>query len=111
MNAPITWRASGSLKGVGRVHLQTVLDCHRRYSWARLYTSKLPLTAVQILNNDVLPFFERHRAKIATILSDNGREFCGQPDNHPYELDLQLEGIEHRTTKVRRPQRIGEEGA
>lgn len=62
---------------------------------------------VQILNNDVLPFFERHRTKIATILSDNGREFCGRPDAHPYERFLQLEEIEHRTTKVRRPQSNG----
>ena len=44
---------------------------------------------------------------ISTILSDNGREFCGRPDQHPYELFLQLEGIEHRTTRVRRPQSNG----
>lgn len=98
---------AGTLKGIGRIYLQSVLDCYSRYAWARLYTSKLPLTAVQILNNDVLPFFEKHRAKVTTILSDNGREFCGRPDKHPYELFLQLEGIEHRTTKVRRPQSNG----
>ncbi len=42
-----------------------------------------------------------------TILSDNGREFCRQPDHHPCEQFLQLEGIEHRTTKVCRPQSNG----
>jgi transposase InsO family protein len=41
------------------------------------------------------------------VLSDNGREFCGRPDQHPFELFLQLEEIEHRTTKVRRPQSNG----
>lgn len=97
----------GSLKGVGRVYLQSVIDCHSRYAWGRLYTSKLPLTAVHVLNEDVLPFFEEHEARIETVLSDNGREFCGRPDRHPYELFLQLEGIEHRTTKVRRPQSNG----
>jgi transposase InsO family protein len=45
--------------------------------------------------------------RTATILSDNGREFCGRPDQHPYELFLQLEEIEHRTTKVRRPHSNG----
>ncbi len=69
----------GALKGVGKVYLQTVLDCYSRHAWARVYT----------------------------ILSDNGREFCGRPDHHPYELFLQLEGIEHRTIKVRRPQSNG----
>ena len=98
---------AGTLKGVGKVYIQTVLDCFSRHVWARLYTSKMPVTAVQILNNHVLPFFEEHRVKIRTILSDNGREYCGRPDKHPYELFLQLEDIEHRTTKVGRPQSNG----
>ena len=97
----------GTLKGVGRVYLQSVIDCHSRYAWGRLYTSKLPVTAVHVMNNDVLPTFEEHGAKIDVVLSDNGREFCGRPDKHPYELFLQLEEIEHRTTKVRRPQSNG----
>lgn len=97
----------GSLKGVGKVYLQSVIDCYSRYAFGRLYTSKLPLTAVHVLNNDVLPFFEAHGVQVETILSDNGREFCGRPDQHPYELFLQLEGIDHRTTKVRRPQSNG----
>lgn len=97
----------GSLKGVGKVYLQTAIDCFSRYAWARLYPNKLPLTAVHLMNSDVLPTFERHRARITTVLSDNGREFCGRPDRHPYELFLQLEEIEHRTTRVKRPQSNG----
>lgn len=97
----------GTLKGVGKVYLQSAIDCHSRYAWGRLYTNKLPVTAVHLLNTDILPTFEQHGAKITTILSDNGREFCGRPDQHPYELFLQLEDIEHRTTRVRRPQSNG----
>lgn len=97
----------GTLKGVGRIYMQSVIDCHSRYAWGRLYTSKLPVTAVHVLNEDVLPFFEEHQVPVQTVLSDNGREFCGRPDRHPYELFLQLEGIEHRRTKVRRPQSNG----
>lgn len=67
----------------------------------------MPVTAVHVLNNDVLPFFEKNGIKINTILSDNGREYCGREDRHPYELFLQLEDIEHRKTKVRRPQSNG----
>ncbi len=97
----------GTLKGIGKIYLQTVIDTFSRYAWGQLHTSKLPVTAVQTLNNHVLPFFEEHRARIDTILSDNGREYCGREDRHPYELFLQLEGIEHRKTKVRRPQSNG----
>ena len=97
----------GVLKGVGKVYLQTAIDCHARRAWTRLYTSKLPTTAVHLLNDDVLPVYDAAGTRIETVLSDNGREFCGRPDRHPYELFLQLEGIEHRTTRVKRPQSNG----
>lgn len=97
----------GRLKGVGRVYLQAAIDCHSRYIWGRLYTTKMPVTAVHLLNNDVLPFFEEHDIPVRTILSDNGSEYCGREDAHPYELFLQLEEIEHRTTKVASPQTNG----
>jgi transposase InsO family protein len=97
----------GSLKGVGRIYLQSAIDCYSRHAWGRLFTNKMPVTAVHLLNHDVLPFFEKHHVAIETVLSDNGREYCGKPESHPYELFLQMEDIEHRTTKVRRPQSNG----
>jgi transposase InsO family protein len=39
------------LKGVGKVYLQTAIDCCSRYAWARLYPSKMPVTAVHLMNN------------------------------------------------------------
>ena len=77
---------AGTLEGVGKVYIQTVLDCFSRHVWARLYTSKMPVTAGQILNNDALPFFEAHAVKVQTILSDNGREYRGRPDKQPCEV-------------------------
>ena len=44
---------------------------------------------------------------VGAVLTDNGREFCGRPEKHPYELLLALEDIEHRTTKVRSPRTNG----
>jgi transposase InsO family protein len=95
------------LKGVVKVNLQTAIDCHSRYAWGRLYANKLPVTAVQVLSNNVLPTFEEHGAKIDAVLRDNGRAFCGREDRHPYELFLQLESIKHKRTKVSRPQSNG----
>ena len=40
-----------------------------------------------------------HEARVYTILSDNGREFCGRPDHHPTSC-FPCNGGEHRTTKV-----------
>ena len=97
----------GNLKGIGKIYLQTVVDCHSRFAFGHLYTSKVPVTAVHVLNEKVLPFFEEHECPIVSILTDNGREYCGRMDGHPFELFLQLEEIEHRTTQVRRPQSNG----
>ncbi len=99
----------GTPKGIGKPNLQTAVDCHICFcfGWARLYTSKLPITAVHLMNNDVLPNFEAAGAKIETVLSGHGRELCGRPDKHPYGLFLQLEEVEHRTSRVKRPQSNG----
>lgn len=40
---------------------------------------------------------------VGVVLTDNGREFCGRPKGHPYQLLLATKGIEHRTTLVRSP--------
>ena len=55
-----------------------------------------------MIHNDMLPFYESHRLKVGAILTDNGPEFCGTA-NHPYEMYLALNDIEHRRTKVRPP--------
>jgi transposase InsO family protein len=94
----------GALKGIGKVYLQTAIDWNSRYAWAWLYTSKLPLTAVHLTNHDEIPTFEARDAQIETLLSDNGREFRGRPDQHPYELVLQLKEIDHRSMGIKRPQ-------
>jgi hypothetical protein len=38
----------------------------------------------------VLPFYEEHGVEIEHILTDNGRETCGKPLSHPFELYLTI---------------------
>lgn len=97
----------GNFKGVGKVYLQTVVDTFGSYAFGVLGTSKKPEWAVSVLYNDVLPFYEQKQIPVGAILTDNGREFCGREMQHPYELFLALNDIEHRRTKVRRPQTNG----
>ncbi len=96
----------GYLKGVGKVYLHTVVDTHGSYAFGFLHPSKQPEAAVAVLHNDVLPFYEELGLSVQAVLTDNGREFCGR-DEHPYELYLGLNEIEHRTTRVARPQTNG----
>ncbi|MYJ95736.1 MAG: hypothetical protein F4053_09195 [Proteobacteria bacterium] len=46
-------------------------------------------------NDGVLPTFDSNGARIATVFSDTGREFCGRSDRHLYELFLHLKEIKH----------------
>lgn len=65
------------------------------------------MTAVDLLHDRVLPVYEAAGVPLERILTDNGREFCGRPLAHPFELYLAVQQIEHRTTKVRSPQTNG----
>jgi transposase InsO family protein len=97
----------GYLKGVGRLYQQTVIDTYGSVAFAKLYTTKVPVTAADILNDRVLPFFEEENIPVLRVLTDRGTEFCGSPDKHPYQLYLQLNDIDHTKTKVRSPQSNG----
>ena len=97
----------GTLKGVGRVYQQTYVDTYCKVAHAKLYTSKTPITAADLLNERVLPFYEEHELPVLRILTDRGTEYCGKPEHHDYQLYLALNDIEHTRTKARSPQTNG----
>jgi transposase InsO family protein len=97
----------GTLKGVGKVYVQVVVDVFCSLAFAKVYTSKMPITACDLLYDRVLPFYQELGVEVGAVLTDNGREFCGKPQSHPYELMLAMENIEHRTTRVRSPRTNG----
>ena len=97
----------GTMKGVGRIYQQTFIDTYAKVGFAKLYTDKTPITAADLLNDRVLPFFAAHDIPLTRILTDRGTEYCGTPDRHPYELYLALEDIDHTRTKAKSPQTNG----
>ena len=97
----------GNLKGVGRIYQQTFIDTYTKVSFAKLYDRKMPITAADLLNDRVLPFFEEHDVKLLRVLTDRGSEFCGNPERHEYELYLAVEDIDHSRTKTKSPQTNG----
>jgi transposase InsO family protein len=97
----------GTLKGVGRIYQQTFIDTYAKVGFAKLYTEKTPITAADLLNDRVVPFFEDHGIPLSRVLTDRGTEYCGVPDRHPYELYLGIEDIEHSRTKTKSPQTNG----
>jgi transposase InsO family protein len=97
----------GTLKGVGRIYQQTFIDTYSKVAFAKLYDRKTPLTAADLLNDQVVPFFDAHEVPLNRVLTDRGTEYCGSPDTHPYELYLAVENIDHTRTKVKSPQTNG----
>jgi transposase InsO family protein len=97
----------GNLKGVGRIYQQTFVDTYSKVAFCKLYTTKTPITAADLLNDRVLPFFESHGVDILRILTDRGTEYCGKVEHHDFELYLAVNDIEHTKTKAKHPQTNG----
>jgi hypothetical protein len=98
----------GNIKGVGRIYQQTVIDTYTRVAFTKLYDNKHAITAADVLNDRVLPFFDEHQIPVLRMLTDRGTEYNGKVEyGHDYELYLTIEGIDHSRTKVRHPQSNG----
>lgn len=97
----------GTIKGVGRIYQQTVIDTYSRVAFAKLYDRKNALVAADALNDLVVPWFESQEVPILRVLTDRGTEYCGKIENHEYQLFLALEDIDHTRTKAKSPQTNG----
>lgn len=95
------------LKGVGRIYQQTFVDTYSKVAHCKLYVSKMPITAVDLLNDHVLPFYESQDLPMLRILTDLGTEYFGRVEHHDYQLYLALSDIDHTKTKAMSPQTNG----
>lgn len=97
----------GTIKGVGRIYQQTFVDTYSKWAAAKLYTTKTPITAADLLNDRVLPFFAEQGMGVIRMLTDRGTEYCGKAEQHDYQLYLAINDIEHTKTKAQHPQTNG----
>lgn len=94
-------------KGIGRIYQQTFVDTYSRVAMVKLYTDRTAITAADLLNDRVIPFFDEQKIPLLRILTDRGTEYCGKPENHAYQLYLGIENIDHSRTKANSPQTNG----
>lgn len=97
----------GHIKGVGHIYQQTVIDTYSKIEFAKLYDRKNALVAADMLNDRAIPFFAQQDLKLMHVLTDRGTEYCGNRENHEYELYLAVEDIAHSKIKAKRPQTNG----
>ncbi len=88
----------GNIKGIDQ---QTFVDTYSRVAMVKLYTA---ITAADLLNDRVIPFFDEQKIPLLRILTDRGTE---KPENHAYQLYLGIENIDHSRTKANSPQTNG----
>jgi transposase InsO family protein len=109
----------GNMKGVGRICQQTFVDTTSKVAFAKLGACpwarqrrdprdrKTPITAADLLNDRVVPFFDEKEVELSRVLTDRGTEYCGNPEPHEYELYLAVEDIDHSRTETKSPQTNG----
>ncbi len=97
----------GTIKGIGRIYQQTFIDTYSRVAFAKVYTEKTAITAADMLNDKVIPWFEQQEIPLLRVLTDRGTEYCGKVEHHAYQLYLAVENIDHSKTRARHPQTNG----
>ncbi len=109
----------GNMKGVGRIYQQTFIDTYAKVAFAKLGACpwarrsrdprdrKTPITAADLVNDRVVPFYDAREVRLCRVLTDRGTEYCGNPEHHEYELYLALEDVDHTRTKTKSPQTNG----
>ena len=97
----------GHIKGVGRIYQQTFIDTYSKVAICKLHTAKNGLTAADMINDKVMPFYEEQNIPLLRIITDRGSEYCGRPEKHEFQLILALNDIDHTRTKAKSPQTNG----
>jgi hypothetical protein len=85
----------GDLPGTGCIYVETVVDRDSGVAFAKVYSARNAMNAVDILESRVLPFFDRLGAAIKEIHTRKTSEYCGFIHAHPFESLLAVSHIKH----------------
>lgn len=67
---------------MGRSSQQTFIDTYSKVAFAKLDDRKTSLSAAELLNDRVVPFFAAQEVPLSRLLTDRGTEYWGSPDSH-----------------------------
>lgn len=85
----------GDVPGTGCIYVETVVDRDSGIAFAKVYSAKNAMNAVDILASRVVPFFERQGIAIKEIHTRKTSEYCGLLPVHPFETFLATSHIQH----------------
>lgn len=67
-----------SIKGIRRIYQQSYADTLSKWTDAKFYATKTQITAADLFNEKVLPFFAEQEMGIIRIMTDRVTEFCSK---------------------------------
>jgi len=99
----------GTIKGLGRIYQQTGIDAYAGFGFAKVYTDKMAISAINFLKTKALPVYRQFNIPLDRILTDNGKEYTTHwaSGKHEYEKLLKENNIRHTKIKPRTPQSNG----
>lgn len=97
----------GLVANMERLYAVGLIDDATRIAWVEIVPEITALTVMFATMRAFSFFREAHHISFTTILSDNGSEFRGKEETHPFERLLKEMGIVHRHTRPMRPQTNG----
>jgi len=77
------------------------VDTYSKVTFVKLNDRETPITAADLLNDRVAPYFDEKEVKLLRGLTDRGTEYCGNPAHHEYEIYH----ARRRTSITRAPRR------
>ena len=95
----------GDVPHVRDIYVEMVVDANCGLGFAKVYPSKNAMNGVDILEDRVLPFYQRYAVTIGRVFTRSTREYCGLATLHPFETLLAAAHIEHRSLDARRGMR------
>jgi hypothetical protein len=90
-----TFSNVGGVSGMGCIYVETVVDRDSGIAFAKVYSAKNAMNALDILATRVAPFFEGQGIAINEIHTRNTSEYCGLLSVHPFESFLTASHIQH----------------
>jgi hypothetical protein len=96
-----TVKNTGDLPGTGNIFLEAVVDADTGVAFAKVYSARNLLNAVDILTSRVLPYYELQGMPIKVIHTRRSNHYCGSFPAHPFETFLVTSRIEHAVVRQR----------
>ena len=85
----------GDVHGPGCIFVETAVERDSGIAFAKVYSAKNAMNAVDLLASRVVPFFKNRGVPIDEIHTRATKEYCGLPPAHPYETFLATSHIQH----------------